>query len=245
MLESNEKELERIEQKLSLEINAVSTEIEKCLGPFMKDIKAILDDIKLERAIYHYGSLAGNDINKMTKMHTIGRISNVFKPKQIETPNGQKSFRSEELANKILNLLNRFSSIYNLMTCSRVLCKHEIDYLASACKEYGEWVPVNFPLYHLSRKFHVIVVHVPEKAKLQSTVGLEAEHISESIHSVTNRLEARYSSIHETKQRLQLILKDQWLQSNTSLGKFREPKRRICQKCLKCSHYKKTYEWEE
>ena len=65
-----------------------------------------------------------------------------------------------------------------------------------------------------------------KKAKLFSCVGMEAEHCSESIHPVVNSLHRRYATTQHVCNRLALITKSQWLQSNATLTDYRKPKAR-------------------
>jgi len=72
----------------------------------------------------------------------------------------------------------------------------------------------------------VLTFHVPEKAISKHTMGMEAEHCSESIHPLVNRLERTCVTIQNTGDRLALVAKSQWLQRNSTLTNFRKPKQR-------------------
>jgi len=106
---------------------------------------------------------------------------------------------------------------------STPLCRHEVTFLAVRCASFGRWFPVNFPGTNLLRKFHVLTFHVPEKAISKGTVGMEAEHCSESIHPVVNKLDRIYATTQNTCDRLALVAKSQWLQSDSTLTNFKKP----------------------
>ena len=52
-----------------------------------------------------------------------------------------------------------------------------------------------FQLPSIVPKFYVLTYHIPEKAPSRSTVGMEAEHSSESIHTVRNSLNQTYHTV--------------------------------------------------
>ena len=105
-----------------------------------------------------------------------------------------------------------------------MLCKHEVALLAIRCSSFGCWLPVNFKEESISRKFHVLTYHVPEKARERRTVRLEIEQCSEAIHPVVNSLARRYHSAQNKTKKLELITKSQWLQSERRLNNFRHIK---------------------
>ena len=97
-------------------------------GPFGKKFQAAMDDLKLERQVYHSEAMIGRDINKVfsqeTSMHT---ISAVFLPISVSLVDGsEKIYGSHTLVPKVSVMLHKFASIYNLMARSRPLCKHEV-----------------------------------------------------------------------------------------------------------------------
>ena len=124
---------------------------------------------------------------------------------------------------KVSTLLTKLSLCFQLYSPSSPLCRHEVAFLAVRCASFGHWFPINFPNTNLLGKFHVLTFHVPEKAISKHTVGMEAEHCSESIHPVVNRLERTYATTQNTCDRLALAAKSQWLQSNSTLTNFRKP----------------------
>ena len=150
--------------------------------------------------------------------HNIIKFSKVFTPLTVQLSDGsKKAFSSHLVKQKLLTLLHKFSQVYELMMLTRILCKHEVALLSVRCYSLGNWFPYLFPEENLSRKFHVLSCHVPEKAKHFHTVGLYSENISESIHPVVNKLKRRYSSVTDLKMQLTLICKDQWLASNPNV----------------------------
>ena len=133
-------------------------------------------------------------------------------------------FSSETIKNKIHTLLTKFTLCFELYNKNRMLCKHEVSLLAIRCSSFGCWLPVNFNKESISRKFHVLTYHVPEKARERRTVGLETEQCSEAIHPVVNSLGRRYHSVQNKTKKLELITKSQWLQSDRRLNNFRQVK---------------------
>ena len=131
----------------------------------------------------------GNNVNKLTWPRNIRNISNIFKPKRIDMKKGKKLFSSHHLKVKIRTLLGKFRQCYDLYSVATPLCKHEVGLLALRCFSFGSWLPTNFPDENITPKVHVLIYHIPEKAKIVRTVGLEAENASESIHLVMNKLQ--------------------------------------------------------
>jgi len=78
------------------------------------------------------------------------------------------------------------------LTLQVPLCPHEFAILGARCTNLGNCFPIYFPNANLLRKFNVLTFHVPEKAILMGTVGVEVKHCLESIHPVVkfNRMYA-------------------------------------------------------
>ena len=200
-------------------------------GPFQQNFDAILQEINLKRQVYHKGALVGNDVSKILQSDNIRKIVEVFKPIQVNLKHGEKKvFNEHKIMSKVSTLLTKLSLCFKLYSPSVPLCRHEVAFLAVRCASFGQWFPVNFPTTNLLRKFHVLTFHVPEKAILRGTVGMEAEHCSESIHPVVNKLDRTYATTQNTYDRLALVAKSQWLQSDCTLTNFKKPKQRKCSK---------------
>lgn len=216
--------------------------LDKQKGPFQSKFDRMMDGLGLKRQVYHSGALIGKDIDTIfgSKKNRTD-ISSLFKPiSLIVKGNEIKEYGSHKTVQLIKTLFSKFSSIYMLMSQSRSLCKHEIEHLRLRCISYGNWFPYNFPEENLKRKFHVLTYHVPEKAALDSSIGMEAEHVSESIHPVVNQLKRRYANIHSLEKQLPLICKSQWVASDSTIPEYKlSNKRRMCSKCGKPSHYGK------
>ncbi len=228
-----DKELKVKQQQLNdieKEIKQIEEFIEKEKGPFLEKFHNTMEQLNLKRQVYHKGALIGKDVEKIfgSQGQVIrNKISHVFHPQDIAVENETvRTFGSYMLAQKKRTLMEKFSAIYVLMAPSRLLCRHEVTLLKARCYSFGNWFPFNYPATGMKRKFHIVTHHVPEKAELRATVGMEAEHISESIHPVINRLKRRYSTVQSLKDQLPLICKDQWLLTNPKVPDYRQPKKR-------------------
>ena len=124
-------------------------------------------------------------------------------------------------------LLTKFKQCYELYSVSRPLCKHEVAFLSIRCASLASWFPVQFPSTSIIPKFHVLTYHIPQKAQLRRTVGMEAEHSSETIHSVINSLNRRYHTVQNVTKWMELAFKAQCLRSNSTLKNFRKPLKRL------------------
>ena len=201
----------------------VEEKFEKEKGYFQNKFDCTIDSMDLQRKVYHSGAIVGDDIHRLTRKDNICKISQVFEPKDIELADGQKKTYSTHTNKvKIKTLLNKFSQCFELYSVSRPLCKHEVLLLGIRCASLGCWFPVKFPESSIIPKFHCLTYHMPEKAKLRHTVGMEAENCSESIHPMVNSLNRTYSNIKDKQQKLSLICKSQWLKSNRTLPNFRK-----------------------
>ena len=209
------------------QLNAIIAKINNLKGPFQRNLDGVLDRMNLKRQVYHKGALVGNDVAKILQPENIGKIVNCFKPLRVNLPNGEHKVVSDQKSmNKVSTLLTKLSQCFELYSPSTPLCRHEVAFLAVRCASFGHWFPKNFPNTNVLRKFHVLTFHVPEKAISKHTVGMEAEHCSESIHPVVNRLDRTYATTQNTCDRLALVARSQWLQSNSTLTNFRKPKHR-------------------
>ena len=83
------------------------------------------------------------------------------------------------------------------------------------------------------RKLHLLTYEVPGKALFQRSVGLEAEHCSESINLFVNQWQRVYCTLQDPK-----APKAQWLSSEPIIKHLCKSKQRICPKCAKPSHNK-------
>ena len=135
---------------------------------------------------------------------------------------------------KIRTLLLKFRQCYERYSLSRPLCRHEVVLLAIRCSSFGCWFPVNFPNVSITPKFHVLTYHIPEKAQARKTVGMEAEHCSETIHKVVNSLNRTYHAAQNVARRLELVFKSQCMRNNRTLKNFRKPVKRLHNK-MKCA----------
>ena len=101
-------------------------------------------------------------------------------------------------------LLTKFKPLleYDINSVSRPFCRHEGAFLSICCLSLRCWFPVNFPVVSIVPKCHVLIYHIPEKARSRSTVGMEAEHSSESIHTVVNSLNRAYHTVQNVTKRL-------------------------------------------
>ena len=75
------------------------------------------------------------------------------------------------------------NACYKLHSPSVPLFHHKVAFPSVRCASIGGWFPIHFPTVSLLRKFHVLTFHVPVKAARLRSVGMEAEHCSESIIS--------------------------------------------------------------
>ena len=132
-------------------------------------------------------------------------------------------------------LLTKFKQCFDLYSVSRPLCRHEVVcyifyifiYLSIRCARLGLWFPVQFPSTSIIPKFHVLTYHIRQKAQLRRTVGMEAEHSSETTHSVINSLNRTYHTVQNLTKRMELAFKVQCLRSNSTLKNYRKPLKRL------------------
>ena len=193
-LTKKQKELEALQNQIQETVDAIDTE----KGPFEKDFDAVLDRMNLKRQVYHKGALVGNDVNKLMEQKNYTALCTIFKPRTLAIHGGGKaSFGSHKQAQQVLTMFRKLSQAYDLYAPSRPLCKHEVEVLALRCASLGNWFPANRPRTSLKRKFHTLTHHVPAKARRLATVGMEAEHLAESIHPRTARFERATSTIQD------------------------------------------------
>lgn len=238
--QESRKQMEKTKRKLQQEINKnqkllasikaelkhVSETINNLKGPFQTKFDSVMDALNLKRQVYHSRALVGGDVHKVLKTRSIKKLVRVFRPLKVPLRDGgTKQFGDVQTMNRISTLLFKLSACYKLYSPSVPLCRHEVAFLSVRCASIGGWFPINFPNVGLLRKFHVLTFHVPVKAARLRSVGMEAEHCSESIHPVVNKLDRTYATIQNKCNRLALVTKSQWLQSNSNLRNFRKTKK--------------------
>ena len=152
------------------------------------------------------------------------KMSAILRPRTIYVHGGgSKMFGSHTLRQKVYALLHKLSQAYRLYSPSCALCKHEVAALGLRCASLGNWFPTNYLLVPLKRKLHTLTFHIPAKAMQNGTVGMEAEHLSESIHPRAKRFERAAATIQDMKQKLLYICQSVWLESSSDLPNFRLP----------------------
>ena len=152
-------------------------------GIFRTKFRNVMDNMNLQRQVYHSGA----------KNENISNISTFFKPLLIKLSDDlEKEFSSHENVVKMRTLLTKFKQCYDIYSVLRPLCRHEVALLSIRCSGLGCWFPVSFPLASIVPKFHVLSYHILEKAHSRSKVRMEAEHSAESIHTVVNSLNRTY-----------------------------------------------------
>ena len=209
------------------ELEHINEKIDVMKGPFQTKFDDTLREMNLKLQIYHKGTLVGNDVAKILQPIHIKQLVHIFKPIEIKLKHGERQvFSNHKLMSKISTMLTKLSQCFKLYSASTPLCPHEVAFLGARCASFGHWFPINFPNTNLLRKFHVLTFHVTEKAILKGTVGMEAEHCSESIHPVVNKLDRMYATTQNTCDRLALVAKSQCLRSQSTLINFNKPRKR-------------------
>ena len=199
------------------EIAKLQTQIVEAQGPVWKDLDNVLNSFDLKRQVYHKGALLGKDVNLLLRQENYKKACGVLKERHVQAGGVTLPVGSADLEAKFLKYFLLLSKCHSLYSPSRPLCKHEVVDLTRSCESFGKWFPPAFPEEPMKRKFHVLVHHVPEKARATRTVGLEGEHTSESIHPVINKLERYGATMQNMEQKLKYIAQAAWLHSDTSL----------------------------
>ena len=76
------------------------------------------------------------------------------------------------------------------------------------CQDWGKTLPVLFPERTITRKGHVLSIHVPEYIleKRLFNQFYKLEQRGESVHSVVNKLNRRFISVKPESERLLKII---------------------------------------
>ena len=160
----NIKDNEKLENDQHVTLANILENINRHKGPFKTKLDEVSDSFKLERTVYHSGALVGNDVNKLAKTENIPKLCNIFKPMEIQLPNGtMKVFGSNKLAQLLRTRFIKFRGCYQLYMESRHLCRHEVLKLCIRAYSYGNWLPKNFKEESLSRKFTCLPMRFPGK----------------------------------------------------------------------------------
>ena len=91
------------------------------------------------------------------------------------------------------------------------------------CSSLDCQFPVRFLNVSVIPKFHVLIYHIQEKGYSRRTIGMEAEHASESNYGLIKSLNRTYHKVQNVNKHLELVFKTQSLRSNHTLKKSRMP----------------------
>ena len=100
-----EKDLQATEENLKIQ----NKQLTEKRGIYQTLLCDVMDEMNLQRQVYHSGSVVGNDVHELTKPENISQVSNVFKPLSIQLSSGEfKRFSSNENVVKMRTLLTKF-----------------------------------------------------------------------------------------------------------------------------------------
>ena len=101
-------------------------------GIFNTKFRNVMDNMNLQRQVYHSGA----------KNENISNISTVFKPLLIKLSDDlEKEFPSREHVVIMTTLLTKFKQCYGIYYVLRPLCRHEVALLSIRCSGLGCWFP--------------------------------------------------------------------------------------------------------
>ena len=122
------KELKMVKRESKIELKKLMEEMESVMGPFQQKLRKVLDDLKLQRQVYHSGALVGNDIKKNIKADVVKKLIAGFKPIKVSSINGGLAlFSSHSFRQKLLVFHKKLKAIFDIMKITRALCRHEIS----------------------------------------------------------------------------------------------------------------------
>ena len=226
-IEEHIKDLKKAIQEKNVKISEAREVIDREKGLFQTRFDEAVENLCLKRQVYHQGALVGNDVRKLMEKASRKQLSNCFKPKIVTNLAGKTyQFSSHALRQRLYHFHQKLSAALELTMLERPLCTHEITILAWRTYSLGNFVPVNFEEFKISRKFHVLVHHAAEKAFRRGTVGMESEQCIEAMHVLVNKSQRMYSTLQDKKKRLELSLKSQWMKSDLDIPDFSVAKRR-------------------
>ena len=104
---------------------------------FRTKFRNVMDNMNLQRQVYHSGA----------KNENISNISTVFKPLLIKLSDDlEKEFSSQENVIKIRAFLTKFKQCYDIYSVLRPLCRNEVALLSIRCSGLGCCFPVSIPV---------------------------------------------------------------------------------------------------
>ena len=201
--------------------------IEREKGLFQSRFDNAVEKLKLKRQVYHHGALVGNDVKKLMEKSSIKVLSNCFKPILVTSPSGETyQFSTHALRQRLRHFHQKLSAALEYTMLERPLCKHEVTFLTWRVFSLGNYVPTNFEDFNISRKFHILTHHAPEKAIRRGTIGMESEQCIEAMHVLVNKSQRMYATMQDRNERLKLSIKSQWMKSDPSIPDYSVAKKR-------------------
>ena len=180
-------------------VNQKKYELDLVRGPAEQKLEESYKNLKIAPMSYHGGSLNGKDCEKIM---INARNSERFEDFEIT------KCLLEEFPERAENYWKLFKILGDCWSKLSVPPKDESDLMdkKKACEEWSKQLPVLFPERNITRKGHVLSVHVPEY--LQANPKLfhkffKLEQRGESVHAKVNQMNrARFFHIKPEKKRV-------------------------------------------
>jgi hypothetical protein len=201
----------------------------KPVGPFQREINALLKGLKIERQPQFGGSFNGNACHKILKNgRAFGAILGLTEFRRQNAP--LVEIGSNELAEQYGVLFSKLRQCHVLYSAARWLCPHEQLALWLRCASVGNWYPHSFQAQSLPPKFHLLTRHMPEFAEKWRSIGLASEQAVESSNRIFNRLQTTHITNSDDVLQMKAMMQQLRLESNPAV-RVVTPIARICPKC--------------
>ena len=209
--ESTVNELKVLESKKSTEIHAfharmenLEHKIDKGIGKRQKLLYDGLKTIGTQEQAFHGGDLNGKDTEKVFEYC-------------LRNPNIDLNLivkciadRDPQTADRYLQMFKILADIWNKLRhppasgpCGE-FSDQELEEIQFHCQRWGEMLPILFPDRNITRKGHLLSIHLPETLKKLRTFYMfyKTEQAGEKIHSQFNKLMTRWKSRRPKDARL-------------------------------------------
>lgn len=194
------KEKENLE-KMKKEAETVRKILDGTVGKYRTTLENAWNAVGVDRAAY-FQNFNGNQSRVLLSQKGIEATFSVF-----------KNVMSPELEN-LKYLMTCMGNVQNF-TIADWINPADMPKYFEATKKLAEAAKTACPRESVTQKFHIIIEHAPDFARMHKTLGLLTEQGTEAFHAAFNRKQRRVCSTRSQEDRYRLILRDSLL--NTKL----------------------------
>ena len=218
-LKSHQEKLSFKINNLEMSLKHLKYESSNLKGKCEKLFEDSLKQLKTVEASYHGGALNGNDITKILKS-------------AIECESFEDFVMVKCFIERDASVAEKFYTLFTILGNTWVRLRaptddpEKVNDAIKYCQEWGRKLPILFPERTITRKGHVLSIHVPEYLHQKRVFNqyYKLEQRGESVHAAVNKLMRRLFPLRPKSYRLLKIVLGLEQQNNVNPETFKKNK---------------------